>query len=158
MIKQISFNEIKLHWKYLWPDIDINKDIPHIYLPDCKYVSKLYRSVDVSSLEKILPNICIGYFVGEKIVGVLNGYQTSRPYFRTRGLWVYPEYRKMGVATTLMENIEDYALKVSSKILWTVPRKESIGFYQKYGFKRTTEFELYGGNNCYAIKYIGVKG
>ena len=149
MIKEISFDIIKLYWKILWPDIE-SKYLEKIYLPQCEFVSKEFISLDPN----LIPSIFLGYFVDNKLIGVLSGYKTSDIYFRTRGLWVNSSYRLMNVGTKLIQYIEQFALDVGCERLWTIPRKSAINFYLKNNFLQITDFIIYNNQNCYAIKTI----
>lgn len=153
MIKKITFEEIKPYWQILWPFLDVEKQIPFMYLPECKYVSKAYRSVKSELLYDKIPSIFLGYAFNNEYIGVLNGYKTSNIHFRTRGLWVNEKYRKMGIATNLMRYLENFANESDCRFLWSIPRKTALGFYEKYGFKQTSKF-IRKGNNCYALKRI----
>lgn len=158
MIKEISFDEIKNYWKILWLDMDVDNKIEYVSMPSCEYVEPVFIKLGKVSPYSI-PSIFISYSLDNQIVGVLNGYKTSINYFRTRGLWVNPIYRKKGIATKLMNYIERFALNEGSKILWTIPRKTAINFYKNYGFEQMSDFTIYNGNNCFATKSInqGVK-
>ena len=77
-------------------------------------------------------------------------------YFRSRGLWTDPEYRKQGLASLILLETIKYAKDNYGTWIWTVSRKtslvayESVGFEQWSGWKEELEF----GPNCIAIKYL----
>jgi GNAT superfamily N-acetyltransferase len=152
MIKEISFDTIKLFWRVLWPDTDA-KYVGRIYLPKCPYVSDEYIQRHKENPD-LIPSVFLGYFIGDKIVGVLNGYPTSNIHYRTRGLWVNPSYRNRKIATKLIYYIEEIARENNYSVLWTLPRRSAIDFYKTLDFVQMTDFIVYNNNNCYAIKMI----
>ena len=153
MIQEISFEQIKLYWKILWPDLDVESEIKYVSVPSCPFISSIFVNLAKHSPRSI-PSIFIGYYIDSKIIGVLNGYKTSPHFFRTRGLWVADDYRRLGIATKLMRNVEEFAFECGCKELWTIPRKSAINFYKQYGFEQMTDFIIRDDNHCYATKLI----
>ena len=153
MIQEISFEKIKLYWKILWPNINVEDEIKYVSMPTCPYTTNIFIKLGKTSPRSI-PSIFIGYFIDSQIVGVLNGYKTSSYFFRTRGLWVNDNYRRLGIATKLMKEVEKFAFKCGCFELWTIPRKSAINFYKQYGFEQMTDFIIRDDNHCYATKII----
>ena len=90
---------------------------------------------------------------GGQIAGVLSCFATEAQEFRMRGLYVFPQFRKQGLATALVEKCRDFAIKKGGKTLWTLPRESKKAFYKKRGFTRffgkTDEYEF--GPHLFAI-------
>ena len=92
-----------------------------------------------------------------KIIGVNSGFQTNDCSYRSRGIWVDQNFRRTGVATMLMEAVENQAKKENCSVLWSIPRKSALSFYENFGFTKMGEFFDEGmefGPNCYATKRI----
>ena len=137
MIQEISFEQIKLYWKILWPDLDVESEIKYVSVPSCPFISSIFVNLAKHSPRSI-PSIFIGYYIDSK----------------TRGLWVADDYRRLGIATKLMRNVEEFAFECGCKELWTIPRKSAINFYKQYGFEQMTDFIIRDDNHCYATKLI----
>lgn len=152
MIKQITFDEIKPYWKKLWPHVDINNLKP-VQMLELPFVDSIFLKLE-KQCPGAIPVTFIGYFIGEKIIGVQSGYKTSSEYFRIRGMWVDEEYRNKGIASSIVSAIEDIALSKNCKIVWTVPRKQAIGFWKKLGYEQITDFIMENNNNCLSTKHI----
>jgi GNAT superfamily N-acetyltransferase len=76
----------------------------------------------------------------ENIVGVNSGHRTQDTVYRSRGLWVNPEYRKQGVAQMLFEHTEQQARHEGCSIIWSIPRKTALTAYQRFGFETVGDF------------------
>jgi len=140
-IREITFEEVLPLWKQLWyPKTDIQKRSGMLLL------HRFERSIITNDEIEVT---YFGYEVSGKIVGVNSGYSIDG--YRSRGLFVLPEYRRQGISQKLFQATEDKA----KKILWSIPRKESLGSYKKFGFKVVSEFfEGEYGKNCFVVKVI----
>jgi GNAT superfamily N-acetyltransferase len=108
-------------------------------------------------IEKNTPTF-FGAYEDNKLVGVNSGFETGNLYYRSRGLYVDPYYRRQGIATSLLRSVEDQAIFQGCKILWSIPRKTALSAYTKAGFIRVSPFfdeAMEFGPNCYAVKNIG---
>ena len=104
-----------------------------------------------------------------RIIGVLSGHfggviegkpGVARAY-RTRGLWVADDMRRIGVAKLLMEAAFKQARAEKCPYVWTFPRESSIIFYESMKFVRAGDWigvdnPLAGefGPNCYALAQL----
>ena len=100
-IKEITFEEILPFWKKLWyPKEDIQKR------SGTRLLYGFNRSVITNN------KIEVTYFGAEvdgKIVGVNSGYILTG--YRSRGLYVLPEYRRNGISQILLKATEEDAKK-----------------------------------------------
>jgi GNAT superfamily N-acetyltransferase len=142
-IEEISFDEILPFWKILWSHIDFE------ITP--KHPRDLIKGfIDFDSIPTFF-----GAIVDDKIVGVNSGFRTNSITYRSRGLFVIPEYRKRGIATNLLEATYNQAKKESCKVIWSYPRYEAIYVYLNFGFKKMTNFEKNPhGTNCYVMRSV----
>lgn len=105
-----------------------------------------------------------------RVIGVLSGHfgglieldgkKEVRSY-RTRGLFVEPEFRGLGAAGLLMSATLSEAKRQTCEVAWTFPRQSVMPAYQKMGFKMIGQWigendpgagEF--GPNCYAIRHL----
>jgi GNAT superfamily N-acetyltransferase len=102
-------------------------------------------------------------------VGVLSGHfgglidRENRQVrgYRTRGLFVGPQFRGHGASKILMTAALAQANREACEVAWTFPRQSSMPVYEKLGFKMVGQWigendpgagEF--GPNCYAIKHL----
>jgi GNAT superfamily N-acetyltransferase len=81
-----------------------------------------------------------GVYIDNKLVGVNSGHRTSDAQYRSRGIWVDPEYRKKGVAQLLFVLTEHQARIEQCEMLWSIPRKTALTAYTKFGFTTVGDF------------------
>ena len=88
-------------------------------------------------------------------VGVNSYTRTGKSQWRSRGLWVDKEWRRLGVASGIMRGMFADILNRGGTTVWTLPRQDSYGFYAQMGFIQTTPYnELDWGHNCYALASV----
>lgn len=130
---------------YLWPNreskIELTSAIKYGYHPyeyDVGYMSE--------------EAFCFGAYEGDILLGVNSGHKTDRT-FRSRGLFVFPEYRRKGAANALLVATCNKAKEFNSDFIWTMPREESLSAYQKAGFKQTSIWfkTETSDSNCFAV-------
>jgi len=146
----VDFETILLFWKEkIWPDRESTIK---------PMSSMMYQGgYDMSIYEKYTPTFFAVYNVVGEIVGVNSGHRTSDELYRSRGIWVDPRYRKLGVSGVLFCELHGQAMKEGCKALWSVPRKEALPAYKSVGFIQTSEFFDEGmefGPNCYVYKEL----
>jgi len=125
-------------------------------------VTKIESSNPIDYLGKYNPKImenkpiCFACYNDNKIIGVNSLLPTSNTFCRSRGLYINTEYRLKNVGKKLIETTLNYANILEFKYIWSMPRKSSLPFYLKCGFKQVSEFdEQYEfGPNCFVIKQL----
>jgi len=145
MIEIIDELNIIPFWQQLWP----GRQIPLMS-------SMLFpKGYDISIYKKYKPTY-FGYSIDGNIIGVNSGHKTSDTDYRSRGLFVLPEFRNRGVAVKLLEATINQAKEEDCSIVWTVPRDTSLYAYYKAGFDRASDFfeTETSAKNCYAIYKI----
>lgn len=96
---------------------------------------------------------------GSEVIGVNSGFKTKNDYYRSRGIWINPDYRGKNLSNLLFVELEKQAILENCNNLWSMPRKGSHYAYLKFGFKQTSEFFDEGvefGPNCYVLKNINL--
>ena len=81
-----------------------------------------------------------GSYVDDKLVGVNSGHQTSNKHFRSRGIWVHPDYRRMRVAQNLFYATQFEARLKGCNMLWSIPRKTALSAYLAFGYMTVGDF------------------
>lgn len=144
MIKFINFDTILPIWQsYLWPDRNskITESSAMVYL----------GGYDINNMS-CTPTF-IGYIQDSKIIGVNSGHSCSDGSFRSRGLYVYPEYRGQGIGIKLLEGVIKIAREKKAKFIWSYPKKSSWSTYEKAGFALSSNWENSElGLNAYCVK------
>jgi len=107
------------------------------------------------TIEDNIPTF-FGAYKKEKCVGVISGHSTSAIEYRSRGIYVFPECRKRGIAQKLFQSIEEQAVQEDRTILWSMPRKKAISTYLKFGFEIASLYfcDMEFGPNCFVVKYL----
>ena len=92
-----------------------------------------------------------------KLIGVNSGFRTNVNIYRSRGLYVNPEYRGEGVSKMLLKLTINSAKQEECRIIWTMPRKSALFSYESVGFRKIGGWIDKGvefGPNCIAINQI----
>lgn len=76
-----------------------------------------------------------GVYIDDKLVGVNSGHRTNHTQYRSRGIWVDPDYRGKGIAQQLFTLTEHQALVEGCLLVWSIPRKTALSSYTKFGFE-----------------------
>jgi GNAT superfamily N-acetyltransferase len=131
MIKLISWNEIFKIWSTeLWP----NRTSPI----ETNSAMNFLEGYNIFNM--ITTSAFFGYIVNDSIVGVNSGHRCADNSYRSRGLWVHPNYRKQGIGQLLLQTTVGQAVEEKTKMIWSYPRKTSWPTYSKVGFKLASEW------------------
>jgi GNAT superfamily N-acetyltransferase len=112
--------------------------------------------IDMSIYEKY-EAVFWGAFVNGSLVGCNSGHKCDEEYFRSRGIYIEPEYRGNGIASSLLNTTCAYASSVGCKYVWCMPRDGSHIVHKKVGFEITSPWfneNMEYGPNCYARKTL----
>lgn len=80
------------------------------------------------------------YKAGDKIAGCNSGHKCCDGTYRSRGLYVFPDYRKKGYGKELLLATIDQGRKENSTAVWSFPRYESWPTYKAAGFDLLSEW------------------
>ena len=131
MIKLIDFATIFQIWqKYLWPDraSPIETNSAMIYLGG------------IEGKNMLTTPTFFGYFHENNLAGVNSGHLCADNTYRSRGLYVFPEYRGMGIGSKLLTATIQQAEVEEAKLVWSLPRRTSWYTYRRAGFTQTSDW------------------
>ncbi len=95
--------------------------------------------------------VYLGALIDGKLIGVNSGHKTSPIHFRSRGLYVVPEFRKQGVGSALLAATREEAKRRNCTLLWSYPKTDSFFVYEKLGFIETDRRLKPDDSNFYAF-------
>ena len=99
------------------------------------------------------PPTFFGVFEATNLVGVNSGHGTIDGY-RSRGLYVHPLYRGLGIGKKLLLATIDQAREEGKSYVWSMPRRSSIDVYESVGFVKVSDW--FGTEtaeaNCFALR------
>ena len=160
LVKRISFDEIFPIWdKQLWPGRK-SKIEP---MSSLVWNSQLFLEwgnseikKDSSIFDKYEPTF-FGITEGGKLIGVNSGFRTEFDVYRSRGLWVDPNHRGLGLGQQLLTQATKLAKEEKCKVIWSMPRKSAMETYESVGFNKIGEWldeTVEFGPNAVAYKYL----
>jgi GNAT superfamily N-acetyltransferase len=147
MIQQISWSEIFEIWsEKLWPQRNVQTIEPF---------SAMLLSGGYGSNQSYSPTFW-GYMRDSAIVGVNSGHACVDGSYRSRGLWVDPEYRNQGIGRNLLLKALEQAENENTRLCWSLPRKTSWPTYQSAGFELCSDwFQTETSDaNAYCVKHL----
>lgn len=80
------------------------------------------------------------FVIEGEIAGVNSGHMCSDLSYRSRGLFVYPEFRKKGIGRALLMAAIDQARLENAKFVWSFPRQISWKVYESAGFSLASDW------------------
>lgn len=86
--------------------------------------------------------VLLGAMDGDKLAGfAVLLYELSDGVAQLAALFVDRAYRRLGVATRLLDGVERLAVEAGARRLYVsaIPSGSAVGFYLKYGFKPTSD-------------------
>lgn len=144
-IHKLTFEQVAEVWRdHLWPG---RQDIePYSAI---KYGTQPYQ-YDLSYQNE--PPSFFGAYVKGELAGVNSGHGTGQGY-RSRGLYVFPQFRGKGAGQALLHAAIAQAAAEDKCFVWSIPRRSSLPTYNAAGFRQDSEW--FGTEtsdaNCYAV-------
>jgi len=81
------------------------------------------------------------YKLDNKIVGVNSGHLCHDNSYRSRGLFVFTEYRKQGIGKILLRATIDKGKDECADYVWSYPKQSSWKTYESAGFSLASIWE-----------------
>ena len=134
MLTELNWKEIHIIWTtHLWP----NRSSPIEPVSAMCFLNGHNMANMVS-----IPTF-YGYIVNDKIVGVNSGHACpDQNNYRSRGLWVDPNYRGRGIGQQLLTATINQGLQEGYDQIWSYPRRSSWPTYRAVGFALASEWEV----------------
>lgn len=144
MIQKITFEQIYPVWKlHLWPTRQSKIERTS--------AMKFLGGYDIENMT-FTPTF-FGYYRDTKLVGVNSGHSCVGGSYRSRGLFVFPEFRKHGIGVLLLRAAITQAHVEHAYCIWSYPKQSSWSTYEKAGFSLASEWEHSELDiNAYAVK------
>lgn len=144
MIRKITFDDIMPIWRSnLWPNrvSEIEPNSAMVFLDG-------YDMYNMSTQPTFF-----GYYLFEKLIGVNSGHMCNNFQYRSRGLYVFENYRGLGLGQELLRATIEQARLEKAKMIWSYPRKSSWKTYENVGFKLASTWEKSetSENNAYCL-------
>lgn len=152
LVKEIDFATIEHIWRtQLWPGrVSAIEPFSTMRFMDDKY--------DMSFADR--QQVFLGGFFEEdrfnNLVAV-NSLHLAESYMaRSRGLWLAPKLRGMGLGKQMLVATNDRARELGAEAIWSFSRKSSIRTYEDAGYIRTSSWMDHGefGPNAYVIAHL----
>ncbi len=93
----------------------------------------LAQKLHEMELDEDLGGIHFGAFTDDALVGIISLFKNGTS-FQFRKLAVSPDFQKMGIGNSLLNQVEDYAKAEGGVLIWCNARVSAIGFYLKAGY------------------------
>jgi len=129
-VKEVGFNEVLPVWsEYLWPNSRNLRPMSSLCFLG-EYDNEIYN--------KYTARFSVAELDG-RIIGVNSCHQTSKLHYRSRGIYVFDEYRRQGVAQLLFNFVKQSAIEAGCGLIWSLPRLDALSAYKTFGFTEVGE-------------------
>lgn len=146
MIVKIDYHSIYIIWKkHLWPErqSEITSTSAMNFL----------SGYDTKNME--YEPTFFAYIENDILQGVNSGHMCQDQSYRSRGLYVFTEYRNRGIGTKLLLATIEQSKNENAKFIWSYPKQSSWETYKKAGFSLASPWEISElGYNAYCIKEL----
>lgn len=93
---------------------------------------------DIKNLSYSKPVFYV-YMLNNEIAGVNSYHKVNDKQCRSRGLYVFPKYRKLSIGVELLRYAINQNKDMGYEFIWSMPRSTAARTYQKAGFVITTD-------------------
>jgi len=134
--KKITWDQILPIWKKYLPNMSLETNSAMcLFLNDGKILEKNWEEpiYDLQNME-FTPTFW-GAFDNAKLVGVNSGHMTLDRLYRSRGLFVFPEYRGFGIGQKLLMKTIAQAIHEKAIVCWSYPKKAAERSYNSQNFQ-----------------------
>lgn len=131
-IEQIDFEQILPVWKdHLWP----NRQSPIETHSAMKWPNIHKHSMEVFNRTPFF----FAAVDNEQIVGVNSCHWVEGTWWRSRGLWVDPNYRGQTFGLHLLREASRTAKAHGASMIWSLPRVSSLATYARAGYIQVSD-------------------
>jgi len=135
-IIRLSFEQISSVWQnHLWPDRESPIESHSAMTWPFEGNPQEY---DMNVFN--YPATFWGVYIDNKLVGVNSGHKTTDTQYRSRGIWVHPEYRKQGIAQNLFNMTKHQPVLEKTDMIWKKKKKTALPAYTKFGFQTVGDY------------------
>ena len=132
MIQRITYYLMFTIWHdHLWP----NRTSPI----ESTSAMRFLGGYDIENMN--YPPYFFAWVEDGKVLGVNSGHLCADNSFRSRGLYVFPEYRGRGIAQSLLKATIEEARNDGADFAWSYPKKSSWKAYESVGFELASDWE-----------------
>jgi GNAT superfamily N-acetyltransferase len=132
-LEKISFHQIFPIWNnYLWPE-----RVSEITPTSAMSFMGGYDLVNMDTIPTFF-----AFMIDREIAGVNGGHMCKDQQYRSRGLYVFPNFRGEGIGTLLLKATIEQAKKENAILCWSYPRKSSWKSYLNAGFELASDWEM----------------
>ena len=159
-IKKITWDQILPIWKKHLPNMSLETNSAMcLFLNYGTTLSKSWEEpiYDLQNIE-FTPTFW-GAFDNAKLVGVNSGHMTLDRLYRSRGLFVFPEYRGFGIGQKLLMKTIAQAIHEKAIVCWSYPKKTAERSYNSQNFQslgNLFNFQ-YEDDNIRAVRVLNQK-
>ncbi|MBX2988530.1 MAG: GNAT family N-acetyltransferase [Bdellovibrionaceae bacterium] len=141
----IAYEEIFPVWRnHLWPE----RQDPIESMSAMTFPS----GIDAGVMRLYKPSF-FGIRHQGKLIAVNSGHLTSKFDYRSRGLYVDPEFRNQGLAQKLLDAAARQGASEGAILMWSYPRRSALFSYLNFGFLES-DISPESETNCYVWKRI----
>lgn len=143
MIHITDFQTVYKIWsEHLWPERKSDIQPHSAMLMNGHYEMKNFK----------YPPTFFVYYIENKLVGCNSGHKCCDNTYRSRGLYVFPDYRKKGYGRELLLATVEQGIKENTRYIWSYPRYESWPTYKSAGFKLSSDWrDSETGTNAFCV-------
>lgn len=132
MITNITFEEIYSIWSiHLWPTRES--------AIEPSSAMNFLGGYDMKNMIS-MPTF-FAYKIDDRIVGVNSGHMCDNNVYRSRGLFVFPEFRGQGIGKALLIATITQGINEGAFYIWSYPKKSSWSTYTAAGFVLASAWE-----------------
>ena len=160
-LRKITWDQILPIWKKYLPSMSLEPTSAMcLFLNDGNTLEKSWNEpmYDLKNME-FTPTFW-GAFDNAKLIGVNSGHMCVDRLYRSRGLFVFPEYRGFAIGQKLLMKTIAQAIHEKAIVCWSYPKKTAERSYHSQHFQsRGHSFNFqYEGDNIRAVKIFDERG
>ena len=159
-VKKITWDQVLPVWEEHLPNMSLETNSAMcLFLNYGTALSKSWEEpvYDLQNME-FTPTFW-GAFYNDKLVGINSGHMCIDKLYRSRGLFVFPEYRGFGIGQKLLMKTIAQAIHEKAIVCWSYPKNTAERSYHMQNFlSQGHSFNFqYEGDNIRAVRVLNQK-